>query len=162
MKNDFNLDGFTDALSSFESDVLCLYVDGNSYNEIAERLETIDDAANHLRRVVDEEDLLALDLLDPGDEVLAAVVDRARRAEFDAGAALVVAAGDADDAAALLAQPRHHAVARREMAVGDDALGMTHQVVEFQVGLRVHGQQPGRACLRPNTTSGPCWSVPAA
>jgi RNA polymerase sporulation-specific sigma factor len=34
-------EGFTDALSSFESDVLILYVDGKSYGEIAERLERV-------------------------------------------------------------------------------------------------------------------------
>jgi RNA polymerase sporulation-specific sigma factor len=50
-------DGFTDALSSFESDVLCLYVDGKSYNEIAEQLgrhpKAVDNALQRVKRKVE-------------------------------------------------------------------------------------------------------------
>ena len=50
-------DGFTDALSSFESDVLCLYVDGKSYNQIAERLcrhpKAVDNALQRVKRKVE-------------------------------------------------------------------------------------------------------------
>jgi RNA polymerase sporulation-specific sigma factor len=49
--------GFTDALSSFESDVLILYVDGKSYSEIAERLgrhpKAVDNALQRVKRKVE-------------------------------------------------------------------------------------------------------------
>ena len=47
-------DGFTEALSTFESDVLGLYVDGKSYNEIADRLgrhpKAVDNALQRVKR----------------------------------------------------------------------------------------------------------------
>jgi RNA polymerase sporulation-specific sigma factor len=50
-------EGFTDALSSFESDVLILYVDGKSYGEIAERLgrhpKAVDNALQRVKRKVE-------------------------------------------------------------------------------------------------------------
>ncbi|HEX9092465.1 MAG TPA: RNA polymerase sporulation sigma factor SigH [Coriobacteriia bacterium] len=50
-------DGFTDALSGFESDVLRLYVDGKSYNEIADRLgrhpKAVDNALQRVKRKVE-------------------------------------------------------------------------------------------------------------
>jgi RNA polymerase sporulation-specific sigma factor len=50
-------EGFTEALSSFESDVLCLYVDGKSYNEIADRLsrhpKAVDNALQRVKRKVE-------------------------------------------------------------------------------------------------------------
>ena len=50
-------DGFTDALSGFEADVLRLYVDGRSYNEIADRLgrhpKAVDNALQRVKRKVE-------------------------------------------------------------------------------------------------------------
>jgi RNA polymerase sporulation-specific sigma factor len=50
-------DGFTGALSGFESDVLVLYVDGKSYSEIAERLgrhpKAVDNALQRVKRKVE-------------------------------------------------------------------------------------------------------------
>jgi RNA polymerase sporulation-specific sigma factor len=50
-------EGFTEALSSFESDVLILYVDGKSYSEIAERLgrhpKAVDNALQRVKRKVE-------------------------------------------------------------------------------------------------------------
>jgi len=50
-------DGFTGALSTFESDVLCLYVDGKSYHEIADRLgrhpKAVDNALQRVKRKVE-------------------------------------------------------------------------------------------------------------
>lgn len=50
-------DGFTEALSTFESDVLGLYVDGKSYNEIADRLgrhpKAVDNALQRVKRKVE-------------------------------------------------------------------------------------------------------------
>jgi RNA polymerase sporulation-specific sigma factor len=50
-------EGFTDALSSFESDVLILYVDGKSYSEIADRLgrhpKAVDNALQRVKRKVE-------------------------------------------------------------------------------------------------------------
>jgi RNA polymerase sporulation-specific sigma factor len=49
--------GFTEALSSFESDVLRLYVDGSSYCEIADRLgrhaKAVDNALQRVKRKVE-------------------------------------------------------------------------------------------------------------
>jgi RNA polymerase sporulation-specific sigma factor len=50
-------EGFTGALSSFETDVLGLYVDGRSYNEIADRLgrhpKAVDNALQRVKRKVE-------------------------------------------------------------------------------------------------------------
>jgi RNA polymerase sporulation-specific sigma factor len=50
-------EGFTEALSSFESDVLLLYVEGKSYNDIAERLgrhpKAVDNALQRVKRKVE-------------------------------------------------------------------------------------------------------------
>jgi RNA polymerase sporulation-specific sigma factor len=50
-------EGFTEALSSFESDVLILYVDGKSYCEIAEQLgrhpKAVDNALQRVKRKVE-------------------------------------------------------------------------------------------------------------
>lgn len=50
-------DGFTEALSGFESDVLRLYVDGRSYNEIADSLgrhpKAVDNALQRVKRKVE-------------------------------------------------------------------------------------------------------------
>ena len=49
--------GFTEALSSFESDVLRLYVNGSSYCEIADRLgrhpKAVDNALQRVKRKVE-------------------------------------------------------------------------------------------------------------
>jgi RNA polymerase sporulation-specific sigma factor len=50
-------DGFTGALSGFESDVLVLYVDGKSYSEIAQQLgrhpKAVDNALQRVKRKVE-------------------------------------------------------------------------------------------------------------
>lgn len=50
-------EGFTDALSSFEADVLTLYVEGKSYTEIADRLgrhaKAVDNALQRVKRKVE-------------------------------------------------------------------------------------------------------------
>jgi RNA polymerase sporulation-specific sigma factor len=50
-------EGFTDALSSFESNVLLLYVEGKSYNEIADQLgrhaKAVDNALQRVKRKVE-------------------------------------------------------------------------------------------------------------
>jgi RNA polymerase sporulation-specific sigma factor len=50
-------EGFTEALSSFESNVLLLYVEGKSYNDIAERLgrhpKAVDNALQRVKRKVE-------------------------------------------------------------------------------------------------------------
>ncbi len=49
--------GFTEALSQFETEVLRLYVDGRSYNEIAQRLgrhaKSVDNALQRIKRKVE-------------------------------------------------------------------------------------------------------------
>jgi RNA polymerase sporulation-specific sigma factor len=50
-------EGFTEALSSFESNVLLLYVEGKSYNDIAERLgrhpKAVDNSLQRVKRKVE-------------------------------------------------------------------------------------------------------------
>jgi RNA polymerase sporulation-specific sigma factor len=50
-------EGFTEALSGFESDVLVLYMEGKSYNEIADRLgrhpKAVDNALQRVKRKVE-------------------------------------------------------------------------------------------------------------
>ncbi len=50
-------EGFTEALSSFESDVLYLYVEGKSYNDIADQLsrhpKAVDNALQRVKRKVE-------------------------------------------------------------------------------------------------------------
>jgi RNA polymerase sporulation-specific sigma factor len=50
-------EGFTEALSGFESDVLLLYMEGKSYNEIADRLgrhpKAVDNALQRVKRKVE-------------------------------------------------------------------------------------------------------------
>jgi len=50
-------EGFTEALSSFESDVLSLYVEGKSYNDIADQLsrhpKAVDNALQRVKRKVE-------------------------------------------------------------------------------------------------------------